>query len=135
MLVTTAPAGTPLDELEVNVITEGAAWCVLQNVQRLHAAGISHGAHDAYHVIVDDGVVALTTSALLMRTPTKNSWIDRDSVGLLVATALLVGNDRAVDAAVGVLGKDRVAQLIPFVQPPALPDGATSTVRSTRPRR
>ena len=42
---------------------------------------------------------------------------------VLVDTAQLVGNDRAIAAAVKALGKDRVGEVIPFVQPAALPAG------------
>ena len=42
---------------------------------------------------------------------------------VLVDTAQLVGNDRAIAAAVTALGKDRVGEVIPFVQPAALPPG------------
>ncbi len=50
-------------------------------------------------------------------------WRNRDVAAVLVDTAQLVGNDRAIAAAVKALGKDRVGEVIPFVQPAALPAG------------
>jgi len=122
MLVTSAPDGTPLDELASNAITDtvlGAAW---RNARKLHEAGISHGNLDAHHVVVANSKVSFDDFSAADANADEY-WINRDSAGLLVATALLVGNDRAVRAATKSLGKDRVAELIPFVQPAALPAG------------
>jgi uncharacterized protein (TIRG00374 family) len=47
-----------------------------------------------------------------------------DRARLLVSTALVVGQDRAVAAALGVIGTDGLADIVPFLQPAAL-DHAT----------
>jgi len=124
MLVTSAPDGTPLDEVDTSGITDKVLASAWQNVRRLHAAGISHGTLDAHHVVIDDGTVSFDDFSAADANADQY-WINRDSAGLLAATALLVGNERAVQAATGVLGKERVAELIPFVQPAALPLGVT----------
>ena len=51
-------------------------------------------------------------------------WRDRDVAALLVGTAALVGDDRAIAAAVTAIGPDRVSAAIPLIQPAALPRGA-----------
>lgn len=56
-------------------------------------------------------------------------WRNRDAAAVLTATSQIVGNDRAVAAAVGALGSDEVAAIIPAVQPAALPAGMA---RSTK---
>ena len=56
-------------------------------------------------------------------------WLDRDDAAVLVVTALTVGNERAVAAVVAALGKDRLAELIPVVQPAALPKGVAQGVK------
>ncbi|MCJ7439849.1 MAG: lysylphosphatidylglycerol synthase domain-containing protein [Acidimicrobiia bacterium] len=124
MLVTREPAGTPLDEIDTDAITDDVLADAWRNVQRLHAARISHGNLDPHHLLVDEGRISFVdfSAADANADP---YWINRDSAGLLVATALLVGNDRAIRSATAVLGNDRVAELIPFVQPAALPAGVT----------
>ena len=54
----------------------------------------------------------------------RRSGLDRDRVALLVDTALRVGHERAIAAAVDVLGQGAtLGALIPLVQPAALPAG------------
>jgi uncharacterized membrane protein YbhN (UPF0104 family)/membrane-associated phospholipid phosphatase len=120
MLVTSMPVGKPLDEVRPAEITDAVLAGAWRQVHALHDAGISHGSLDAHHVLVEKGKVSFAdfTSADASADP---YWRNRDSAVLLAATALLVGNERAVKAAVKVLGKERVAELIPFVQPAVLP--------------
>jgi uncharacterized membrane protein YbhN (UPF0104 family) len=122
MLVTTVPDGEPLDALAPAAVTDRVLTTTWREVHRLHEAGISHGNLDAHHVVVADGKVAFDDFSVADANA-DDYWINRDSAGLLAATALLVGNERAVAAATKALGKERVAQLIPFVQPAALPPG------------
>jgi uncharacterized membrane protein YbhN (UPF0104 family)/tRNA A-37 threonylcarbamoyl transferase component Bud32 len=124
MLVTTAPAGRALDELEESQITDAVLAAAWKQVHALHDAGISHGSLDAHHVLVDGRKVALDDFSSADASA-DSYWLDRDSAALLVATALLVGNERATKAAITVLGKKRVGELIPVVQPAALPAGVT----------
>ena len=69
-----------------------------------------------------------TTSAATTVTGDRY-WLDRDNAAVLVETALIVGNERAVAAALAALGKDRLAELIPLVQPAALPKGVGQGVK------
>ncbi len=131
MLVTSAPDGTPLDEVATDAITDGVLASAWKNVKRLHGAGISHGTLDAHHVLIDGRKVSFDDFSAADANADQY-WINRDSAGLLVATALLIGNDRAVKAATAVLGKDRVAELIPFVQPAALPNGVDARPEARR---
>jgi uncharacterized membrane protein YbhN (UPF0104 family)/membrane-associated phospholipid phosphatase len=122
MLVTSAPVGTALDELDAAKVTDAVLHAAWEDVRRLHLAGISHGNLDAHHVVVDGSAVSLDDFSGTDANADQY-WLDRDSAGLLTATALIVGYDRAIAAASSVLGKERVAELIPFVQPAALPPG------------
>jgi uncharacterized membrane protein YbhN (UPF0104 family) len=124
MLITTVPQGRRLDELGPDGVTDSVLASAWNRVHALHDAGISHGNLDAHHIVVDDRTVALDDFSGADANA-DDYWINRDSAGFLAATALLVGNDRAVKAATAALGKDRVAELIPFVQPAALPSGVT----------
>jgi glycosyltransferase 2 family protein len=122
MLVTSELAGTPLDKMKASAITDAMLRSAWKSVHQLHEAGISHGNLDAHHVKVDGRKVGLDDFSNASANADQY-WIDRDSASLLVSTALLVGNDRAVACAVKALGKERVAELIPFVQPAALSPG------------
>lgn len=125
MLVTSAPEGRPLDTVAPDDVTDALLAAVWKQVRLLHEAGISHGNLDPHRIRVrDDGTVTLSDfKAADASAP--SYWRDRDSAAVLVETALLVGNDRAVHAAVGALGRDRAAALIPAVQPATLPAGTT----------
>lgn len=123
LLATTAPVGTPLDRLKADQITDAVLADAWKQLRALHVAGISHGCLDAHHVLVDGTKVSFDDFSRADANADQY-WIDRDSAGFLVAVSLLVGNERAIKSAVKTLGKERVAELIPFVQPAALP-GAT----------
>ena len=49
----------------------------------------------------------------------------RDDASVIVQTALAMGNERAAAAALAGLGKERLADVIPLVQPAALRRGVT----------
>ena len=127
MLVTTPPPGGPLGAIDPDAITDDTLAGVWSEIEQLHAAGISHGNLDACthprrrcdgkaNVALDDFTSADASGA--------DYWLNRDVAAVLVDTAQLVGNDRAIAAAVKALGKDHVGEVIPFVQPAALPAGA-----------
>ena len=73
-------------------------------------------------MVTDDGESRSTTSPRPARAASSSGRTVTDAA-LLVDTALLVGNERAIAAAVDVLGKDDAGALIPIVQPAALPAG------------
>src|SRR5262249_7670665 len=55
-------------------------------------------------------------------------WRNRDVATLLVVTSQLVGNDRAITAAVNVIGKQALGDAIPLIQPAALPRAVSRSV-------
>jgi uncharacterized membrane protein YbhN (UPF0104 family)/membrane-associated phospholipid phosphatase/tRNA A-37 threonylcarbamoyl transferase component Bud32 len=124
MLVTTRPDGKPLDEVAHTKVTDAVLAAAWRQLHRLHESGISHGNLDAHHVVVDDGKVCFDdfSAADASADP---YWRNRDNAALLVATSTLVGNERAVKAATKALGKEHAAEMIPSVQPAAMPPGAT----------
>jgi uncharacterized membrane protein YbhN (UPF0104 family) len=123
VLVTEPPHGTRLSAVDSDLTDEqlGAIW---RTVDGLHAVGISHGNLDPDRILVgSDGVAAV--DELSAADATGNPfWINRDDAAVIVETALRVGNERAVKAAIDALGKDRVGEIVPIVQPAALPEGA-----------
>jgi uncharacterized membrane protein YbhN (UPF0104 family)/tRNA A-37 threonylcarbamoyl transferase component Bud32 len=88
-------------------------------VAKLHGAGISHGRLNASNVAVVDGAPMLVGLAeATLGAP--QSALDIDVAELLVACAVLVGSDRALDAAVAGAGVEAVAGALPYLQRAAL---------------
>jgi glycosyltransferase 2 family protein len=120
LLVTDIPAGRTLDDLG-DALTDEVLATVWAELGKLHDAGIAHGDLEPDRIIVDDdgraGFVDLGTAAVTADTYFRN----RDVAALLTNSALIVGNERALAAAMTAVGSDRLALAIPLVQPAALP--------------
>jgi len=129
VLVTTPPPGTPIGKLEPERVTDDVlanAWCQLG---RLHDTGIAHGNVDPQRLYVDDdGGIAFDDFSAADATG-EQYWRDRDDAALLVLSAQVVGDERAIAAMVGALGKERATAIIPMVQSAALPSGLTHGVK------
>ena len=128
LLVTARPDGRPLsglgDEITDAVLT--ASWTSLQ---ALHAAGITHGGiTPALLLLEDDGSIALADLGV-GEVSTDDYRRHRDVAALLVTTAQLTDDDRAIGAAVGAIGKDALGAAIPLIQPAALPPGAGDGIK------
>ncbi len=121
LLVTTPAAGRPLAELTADQWTDALIASVWRALAALHGAGLSHGSLDGNHVLVDaDGAVSFDDFAAA-DVSGDDYYSKRDDASVIVQTALAVGNERAVASALAALGKARLADVIPFVQPAALP--------------
>ena len=120
VLVTTPQPGTPLGELATEKITDDVLASLWNQVDRLHQAGISHNELDSIRILVADGQVGFDDFTAADATDQK-FWLDCDVAAVLVATAQRVGNDRAINAAVTALGKDRLGEVLPVVQPASVP--------------
>jgi uncharacterized membrane protein YbhN (UPF0104 family) len=93
-------------------------------VVAMHAVGMAHGRIDGDRLVVDPGggvALADLGEAEITASPAA-ALIDR--ARLLVATALVVGPERAVAAAVAVLGPAELAEFLPYLQPPVLAKSA-----------
>lgn len=117
------PPGRALSELDGDDISDAALDDVWQQVGLLHEARIAHRSLSADHVVVDGDTATIVglDSAVLASTAEARA-VDRAE--LLVTTALLVGSDRALDAAVRNVDPHVLAETLPFVQLPALPPHA-----------
>ncbi|HEX5365475.1 MAG TPA: lysylphosphatidylglycerol synthase transmembrane domain-containing protein, partial [Acidimicrobiales bacterium] len=105
------------------------AW---RQVEALHGARVAHRNLDLHEVCVSpDGRAVLRgfDGAALAATD-RDLALDRAQ--LLVATALAMGPDEAVAVAVDVLGVDRLATAVPYLQPLALPGGTRRAWREDR---
>jgi uncharacterized protein (TIRG00374 family) len=111
-------AGQTLRQLtEVSDAALDDAW---RQLGLLHHACMAHRSLTRDNVVVDGDLVTLLgmDTALLASNPESRA-VDRAE--LLVTTALTVGADRALDAAVRAVPADDLEATLPFVQRPALP--------------
>ena len=88
-------------------------------VTTLQGLGVAHGQLHAGNVLLGtDGPVISDFSEARPGATTQAK--DIDIAELLVSTTILVGPDRALAAALGALGQDRLVQTLPYVQRAAL---------------
>jgi len=117
VLVTRRPVGVRLSALtaaEVDRDDLGAMWGALESLGDAGIALTNIGADGV--VVGPDHTVAFLEFA--MAQPMAPSELRaRDLASLLVATATVVGPPRAVAAAIDALGRDRVRELLPLIQP------------------
>jgi hypothetical protein len=124
VVVTREPDIAPLESMAADQVSDETLDDLVQQVAKLHAAGISHGRLNASNVlVVEDGPMLVDLSAATLGAP--QSSLDMDIAELLVACAILVGPDRALALAVkGGWGDagwgDAVGRILPYLQPAAL---------------
>ena len=108
-----------LYDLDGEAVSDQLLDSVWTELRTLHAARVAHGKLDARHVLVDGTTVHLvgfdfaSSSARFRQTA-------GDVAQLLAATTAVVGAERAVAAAVRILGRETVAAALPVLQPAAL---------------
>ena len=120
-LIATRPlVGTRLRDADPASVTDAVLSDLWHQVAEVHRARVAHGRLNANHVVVtDDGRVAVDG----FETATGAAATGRraaDIAELLVSTALIVGEDRAVAAARTGLGDDAIVAALPYLQPAAL---------------
>ena len=129
VLVTMPPRGTPIGSLPVERVTDAVLADAWKQLDALHRAGIAHGNLDGLRVVVDDNGTIGFDDFSASDASGEGYWSNRDDAALLVLSSQLVGDDRAIAALVGALGKERAGAVIPVVQPAALPNGLTKGVK------
>jgi uncharacterized membrane protein YbhN (UPF0104 family)/tRNA A-37 threonylcarbamoyl transferase component Bud32 len=119
VLATYQPDIAPLESVGPDEVTDEALKGLWQQAAQLHAAGISHGRLNAGNVLLaDDGPMLIDFSAATLGAP--QSALDIDVAELTVASALLVGPDRALKTALDAGWGDSVSRVLPYLQPAAL---------------
>jgi uncharacterized membrane protein YbhN (UPF0104 family)/tRNA A-37 threonylcarbamoyl transferase component Bud32 len=123
LLVIRPVAGTPLPEVDPDALTDARLAALWHQVQAMHAARVAHGRLNAQHVIVTadgdgDGIaISDFETATGIASSTRRA---ADVAELLVSTAEIVGDDRAVAAALAGLGNEPLVDALPLLQPAAL---------------
>lgn len=114
------PDAIPLSEVDPARLHDDVLRGLWQQLDTLHRHRIGHRALQRSNVLVDaDGRTWLRGFAY-SEIAAPDTVLDADVAQLLTVVALLVGVQRSVDSAVGVLGTEAVARSLPLLQPAAL---------------
>ena len=129
LVVLRQPDVEPLERSSPNRLGDDVLDDVWRQVERLHAAGISHGRLNASNVLVTDGKPMLVDlSAATLGAPA--SSLDMDVAELLVACTVLVGPQRALERAVAAGWTEAIARALPYLQRGALTPHLRDLARS-----
>ena len=125
-LLVVAPRFAGSGRVELGPEHLDAAWSQLG---ALHQVRIAHGHLDHEHVAgAADGGVALDDWAMAT-CEASEAMLLADFAALLVLSATVAGQERAIDAAVRHAGSETLASAIPYVQSPALPSTLRDKVK------
>jgi uncharacterized membrane protein YbhN (UPF0104 family) len=126
-------AGDSLDRVPDEAITDDVLRSIWQGVQTMRTHRIAHRdlrlanvmlAPDGRPWMIDFGFAEIAAT---------DQMLDTDVAELLSSTALKVGVQRAVDAAVAVIGKPAVARAAPRIQPLALSTATRKSLTARKP--
>jgi uncharacterized protein (TIRG00374 family) len=134
VVLTAVPQGQRLGSLldDKATIAPAAADRLLEATGALGAAALSHGSIDPDHVVVRGDDVVLddflrgTSSASTQREA-------RDLASAISCAALASSPTAALATARRVVGDDRLAQALPYLQRPALPSSLASRLKREHP--
>jgi len=119
-LLVTEVTGRPLITFAPTELTDASLAETWAAVLRLGQLGTAHGRIAGETIVLrPDGSPALGDFGRA-QVAASDAAIRGDRAQLLVATALLVGPERAIAAANAALGSEGLADVIPFLQPAAL---------------
>ena len=121
VLVTRPPAGWPLSDMTADTIDDADICAAWRSLQRLEAAGIALNAVRADTLLIGTGHQVAFTEFACGEAMAGPETRRRDAASLLIATARVAGPQRAVAIAAGAIGRDRVVELLPLIQPRAVP--------------
>ena len=126
-------AGDSLDRVEDEALTDEVLLKIWRSVEQMRRRRIAHRdlrlanvllAPDGQPWFIDFGFAEIAAT---------DEMLDTDVAELLSSTALKVGVERAVDAAVSVVGKDAVASAAPRIQPLALSTATRKSLTARKP--
>jgi uncharacterized membrane protein YbhN (UPF0104 family) len=117
VLVTERPVGTTLASLGTEGVSDVDLAALWRSLDRLATAGLALNSISADTVAIDraHGVAFLEFASAEAMAPIESR--KRDAASLLVATARVVGPERAVGVAADAIGRGRVEALLPLIQP------------------
>lgn len=119
----------PLTGVSAEAISDEALAQAWREIRKMHHVGIAHeGLHPGSFAVDDHGVVwVLGLTQGEIAAPRLRMRLDRAE--LLIATAMLVGIDRAITAAEAAIGAEDLANLPPLMQKVALNPAIRSSLK------
>jgi uncharacterized membrane protein YbhN (UPF0104 family)/tRNA A-37 threonylcarbamoyl transferase component Bud32 len=131
IIVSAAPPGQPLRELDSDAVSDAALDDLWAQVGLLHGARIAHRSLSPDHLVIDDDDATITgLDSAILASSAESRMIDRAE--LIVSTALVVGVDRALDAAVRSASHADLEAALAFMQLPALPAHARKEAKKRK---
>ncbi len=125
--------GRSLDRVEDEALTDGVLRGIWREVQAMRTHRIAHRDLRLANVfLAADGVPWMIDFGFAEIAAT-DQMLDTDAAELLSSTAVKVGPQRAVDAAIQVLGKEPVASAAPRIQPLALSTATRKSIVARKP--
>ncbi len=128
-LVESQIEGVPVSDLELSQDRLVDVW---SQVAKLHGAGIAHRGLTLRRFILDDHGAVWITGFQHSRLAANRRERALDVAQLLADTALIVGADRALQAAITAIGPEATAASYALLQPLALPRSTRSALRANR---
>jgi uncharacterized membrane protein YbhN (UPF0104 family) len=119
VLVTRRPVGTRLADIPPEDIDDADLEALWGALDRIAAGGLALNNLSADSVVLSETRLVSFLEFASMESMATAEAQGRDAASLLVATAGIVGPERAVNAAIASLGPDRVEELLPLIQPQA----------------
>lgn len=129
MLVYEHTGGRTLDSLSDEEITDELLRDTWHQVRALQSRRIAHRRLVGDAILVDRSGMVILTDLRVGEIAAGDLLLRMDISQLLVTLGLRVGAERAVAAAVDVLGPDAVADCLPMLQPIALSRSTRATLR------
>ncbi|PWI15708.1 TIGR00374 family protein [Streptomyces sp. Act143] len=130
MLVYEHTGGRTLDSLADDEITDDLLRDTWHQVRALQSRRIAHRRLVGDAILVDRSGTVILTDLRVGEIAAGDLLLRMDISQLLVTLGLRVGAERAVAAAVSVLGPDAVADCLPMLQPIALSRSTRATLRA-----
>ena len=118
----------PIDPVLTDVALDG----IFAQLLALRSAGIAHGSFSPRTIVLaDDGTSGFIDMRAAATVATVDQ-LDRDLAGVLAATALVAGPERATAAAVRAVPMDALVAALPFLQRAALDPKASRALRGRK---
>ncbi|MGI9645696.1 MAG: flippase-like domain-containing protein [Ilumatobacteraceae bacterium] len=106
----------PLQDVAVDDVDDALLDGIWGELGKLHDAGLSHGSIDDLHVWFDSAGAPALVGFGYCTIHAGDEQLDEDVAALLVTTSLIVGTERAIDAARSARGDDALAAMLPVLQ-------------------
>jgi uncharacterized protein (TIRG00374 family) len=124
--------GRNLHQLSPEEIDDAVLKNAWRSLAKLHEVGISHGRIDSHRLFVEaDARLALADFAEADLVATDDAKLT-DLARMLVTTAACSDDERAVDAALAVLGAQKLAEVLPYLQPAVLDRETRQAIKTNK---